>query len=236
MNQEPFVSTKEYDYNQSHQDKISIIASRSFLVVFVGLIITTVCAYFTVSIPSLMEGLLTGYTIAFICIFEMIAVVASTYAIRKNYLKLAVGLFGAYTILNGITLSVIFLIYDLGKVQEAFLLTTILFGVISAYGYFSKRDLSSIGAICGMALIGAIIVSLANIFFLHSTGIDILMDYLVVLIFVGLTAYDMYKMKQLALSSGAEDINRIALYTGMQLYLDFINLFLRLVRILSRKR
>ena len=235
-NQEPYVSTNDNSYHQSQQNMISIIASRSFLVVFVGMIITTICAYVTVSIPSLMEQLVSGYTFVFICIAEMIAVVASTYAIRKNNLKLAIGLFGAYTILNGITLSIIFVIYDLGKIQEAFLLTTILFAVVSAYGYFSKKDLSTVGGICGMALIGAIIVSLANVFFFHSVGLDLLMDYVVVFIFVGLTAYDMYRMKQSAALAGPDDINRIALYTGMQLYLDFINLFLRLVRILSRKR
>ena len=86
-----------------------------------------------------------------------------------------------------------------------------------------------------MALLGAIIVTLANLFFFHSAGIDLLMDYVVVAIFIGLTAFDMYRMKQQAATYGESETNRIALFTGMQLYLDFINLFLRLVRIMGRR-
>lgn len=232
-NQDPYVMTN--DYNNTRQDLISQVASKSFLVVFLGLIVTTITAYFVTSSTARMESLFSGNAILVICILELVAVLGSTFAIRKNVLGLALGLFVAYTILNGISLSAIFIVYDIGKVQEAFLLTTILFGVLSAYGYFTKRDLSTVGSICGMALIGAIIVSLANLFFFRSAGIDLLMDYIVVAIFIGLTAFDMYRMKQQTIAYGTTEMNRIALYTGMQLYLDFINLFLRLVRILGRR-
>ncbi len=233
-NQDPYVVVN--DHSQTQQDVISQIASKSFLIVFLGLILTTITAFITVSDEAFMISIFSSApTLIIICVFEIVVVLGCSFAIRKNVLGLALGLYIAYTILNGITLSVIFIVYDIGQVQEAFLLTTILFGAISAYGYFTKRDLSTVGSICGMALIGAIIVTLANLFFFRSSGLVLLMDYVVVAIFIGLTAFDMYRMKQQAINYGAEETNRIALFTGMQLYLDFINLFLRIVRIMGRR-
>ncbi len=232
--QDPYVVAN--DYNRVQQDVVSQIASRSFLVVFLGLIVTTITAFLTANNVALMERIFSSRpTFIIICVMELVVVLGCSFAINKNVLGLALGLYVAYTILNGITLSIIFVVYDIGQVQEAFLLTTILFGAISAYGYFTKRDLSTLGSICTMALFGAIIVTLANLFFFHSAGIDLLMDYVVVAIFIGLTAFDMYRMKQQAATYGASETNRIALFTGMQLYLDFINLFLRLVRIMGRR-
>lgn len=233
-NQEPY--TTSYQQNAAQAGNLqSMIASRSFLVVFIGMIVTTICAYVTVTNTSFLIDLVTGQTMVILCIVEVVAVVVSSIAISKKKLGLAVGMFVAYTILNGITMSVIFLAYDIGSIQEAFLLTCILFGVMSAFGYFTKRDMTKIGSICGMALIGVIIVSLANLIFFHNTGLDLLIDYIVVLLFVGITAYDVYKMKQMSAYATEAEVNQIALYTGMQLYLDFINLFLRLVRILGKR-
>lgn len=233
-NNEPYMVSK--DYTQANQGIISQIASKSFLIVFIGLIITTITAFLTVNNTSLIESIFSSTpTLVIICVLELITVIGCNFAINKNVLGAALGLYILYTILNGITLSVIFLVYDIGQVQEAFLLTTILFGAISAYGYFTKRDLSRVGSICGMALVGAIIVTLANLFIFHSSGVDLLMDYVVVAIFIGLTAFDMYRMKKQAATYGEAEMNRIALFTGMQLYLDFINLFLRLVRIMGNR-
>ncbi|MDD5935251.1 MAG: Bax inhibitor-1/YccA family protein [Clostridiales bacterium] len=233
-NQNPYIVNP--GYQQDKQNLISQVASKSFLIVFLGLIVTTISAYLTVNSVTLLESLCTNRTWTIVCIVELAVVWISSFAIKKKALGLAAGLFALYTILNGITLSVIFLIFDIGTVQEAFFMTTLMFGALTAYGYFTKRDLTKVGAICGMALFGAIIVSLLNLFFFHSTGMDLLMDYLVVAIFVGLTAYDMWRMKQQVMVTGPEEANRIALFTGIQLYLDFINLFIRLVSILGRKK
>lgn len=216
------------------QELLSKVATKSFTIVFLGLIVTTIASYLTLSNFGFMYNLVASGAYTFLIIAELVVVLVNSWAISKKNIALAGVLFGAYSIINGITLSVVLYAYEVGTVQEAFLMTTIVFGVMAAYGYFTKKDLSSIGSVCTMALIGVILVSLLNAFLFKSAGMDLMLDYIVVLLFVGITAFDMYRMKQMALAGGEEEVNRIALFTGMQLYLDFINIFLRLIRIMGR--
>lgn len=229
----PYVSQYTPEMVQGWQGQAAV---RSFLVVFVGLIVTTIASYLTVFSDAMLNVLFNDGLFTALLIGELVVVLVNSWAIKKDNLILAGILYLAYTIINGITMSVIFFAYDIGSVKDAFLVACIVFGVMAAYGYFTKKDLTQIGSICMMALIGVILVSLLNVFLLHSSGLELVMDYVVVLLFVGITAYDMYKMKQLVAVGGQEEINRIALYTGMELYLDFINLFLRLIRIMGKKR
>ena len=101
---------------------------------------------------------------------------------------------------------------------------------------FTRIDLSSIGGICTMALVGLLLVSVANMLFIHATGLELVIDYLVVLVFVGLTAYDGQKLKEVARSASESDVNIVSIFWGMQLYLDFINLFIRLLSIFGNRR
>ena len=230
----PYVSTHHTMVDS--QQLLSRVATKSLTVTFIGLIITTIVAFLTSSNIGFMLEMIWSNTYMFLLIAELVVVAVNSWAISKKNIGLAAVLFLVYSVLNGVTLSVVFFAYDVGTVQDAFLMAAIVFGVMAAYGYFTKKDLSAIGSICTMALLGVIVVSLLNAFIFKSSGMDMMLDYVVVLLFVGITAYDMYRMKEMALAGGEEEESRIALFTGMQLYLDFINIFLRLLRIMSKKR
>lgn len=147
-------------------------------------------------------------------------------------------IFIVYSILNGATLSVIFLVYTMSSIATTFFVTAGTFGVMCLYGYLTKRDLTSIGNICFMALIGLIIASIVN-FFLKSEMMYWIISYAGVIIFVGLTAYDTQKIKRLLVGNGIEvneTTQKIALLGALTLYLDFINLFLFLLRLLGSRR
>lgn len=214
----------------------SRVATKSFSIVFIGLLVTTIAAFLTLANPNFLIYLLSTSMFTVLLVAEVVIVLINGLALRKEKLVLAGALYLVYSIVNGITMSVVFLAYGLGTARDAFLLSAVVFGAMAAFGYFTKKDLSSIGSICGMALLGVLLVTLLNTLVLHSTGLDLVMDYVVILLFVGITAYDMYRMKQMVLEGGEEEENRIALFTGMQLYLDFINIFLRLIRIMGRRK
>ena len=138
-----------------------------------------------------------------------------------------------YAILNGVTMSVILMAYTETSVAMTFFVTAGTFGVMSLTGLFIKRDLSRIGRFLFMALIGLIVATLVN-YFMKVEGLAIFLNYLGVLIFCGLTAYDTQKMKEILAQSqdaGSEDMQKVALLCSLSLYLDFINLFLHLLSI-----
>jgi len=146
-------------------------------------------------------------------------------------------LFTLYSVVNGATLSIILLAYTQESVTQVFFITAGTFAAMSAVGYLTKRDLSSVGRILFMALIGLIIATVVNIFWKNS-GFMAILNYLGVLIFVGLTAYDTQKIKNMLLTAedGGEVGQKMALLGALTLYLDFINLFLYLLRILGKAR
>ena len=147
-------------------------------------------------------------------------------------------LFIAYSILNGVTLSFIFMVYTMSSIATTFFVTAGTFGAMALYGYVTKKDLSRLGNICIMALIGLIIASLVNLF-LHNSMMDLIISGIGVLLFTGLTAYDSQKIKQL-LTGDELEVNdttqKLALMGAMTLYLDFINLFLYLLRFLGDRK
>lgn len=147
-------------------------------------------------------------------------------------------IFIIYSILNGATLSFVFLIYTASSIASTFFVTAGTFGAMSLFGYLTKKDLTSIGSFCFMALIGLIIASVVNMF-LNNEMMYWIITYAGVLIFVGLTAYDTQKIKRLLLSEGTEvneTTQKIALMGALTLYLDFINLFLYLLRLLGNRK
>ncbi len=149
----------------------------------------------------------------------------------------AIGLFMLYSALNGLTLSVLLLVYTAASVASTFFVTAGTFGLMSAYGYFTKKDLTSWGNLLFMGLIGLIIASVVNIFWANPTMYWII-SYAGVLIFVGLTAYDTQKIKNMSLEIDAEseEGRKGAIMGALALYLDFINLFIMLLRILGDRR
>lgn len=147
-------------------------------------------------------------------------------------------MFIIYSLLNGAMLSSVFLLYTMTSIASTFFVTAGTFGVMCIYGYLTKRDLTSIGNICIMAVIGLIIAGLVNLF-LQSSLMSLIISGVGVLIFVGLTAYDSQKIKQMLLAEGVEvndSTKKIALLGSLTLYLDFINLFLYLLRFLGDRR
>ena len=149
----------------------------------------------------------------------------------------AAALFYLYAILNGLTLSVVFLIYTKGSIASTFFVTAGTFGAMSAYGYITKRDLTGVGSFMMMGLFGLIIASVVNLF-LRSEMIYWVTTYAGILIFVGLTAYDTQKIKELNVigNAGTDEDHKEAIHGALILYLDFINLFLYLLRLLGRRR
>jgi uncharacterized protein len=170
-------------------------------------------------------------------ILELALVWGLSAAINKIPSIVAVLVFMAYAALNGITFSIIFLVYSLGSIAYTFFITAAMFGATSVFGFITKIDLSRLGGILMMALIGLIIASVANMFVASGT-LDWIISYAGVVIFVGLTAYDTQKIKNMStgIDSSSEEGGKASIMGALALYLDFINLFLFLLRIMGRRR
>lgn len=141
-----------------------------------------------------------------------------------------------YAAFNGVTLSIIFLVYTAASIASTFFITSATFGLMSFYGFATKRDLTSVGNICFMGLIGVILASIANIF-MHSEAVMWVTTYIGILVFVGLTAYDTQRIKNMNIAGlENEEGQKMAILGALTLYLDFINMFLYMLRVLGKKR
>lgn len=204
-----------------------------------ALVVTGLTAYYVANSPTIL-GMIFGSGAALIglCIAQFALVIGLSAAINKISFTAAGIMFVVYSILTGITLSSILMVYTSESVALTFFVTAGTFGAMALYGTVTNKDLSGMGSILFMALIGLIIASVANWFF-HSSGLAMIISYAGVLIFVGLTAYDAQKIKNMLSVYGSE-VNeasmKIALMGSLELYLDFINLFLHLIRILGSRR
>ena len=200
--------------------------------------ISALCAWAVGTTPALTKLIFQNPILTGVLIFaELGLVIAVSWGINKMSAATATALFAFYAALNGITLGTIFLIYSLPAITAAFATTAGTFAVMAVYGSVTKRDLSKFGSILFMGLLGLIIASIVNIF-LRSSGLDWIITYAGVLIFVGLTAYDAQKIKHLYIAMGGdvETNKKIAVLGALTLYLDFVNLFLYLLRIFGGKR
>ena len=203
-----------------------------------ALLTTALVSYYIVSTPELLQMIFTNQILFIgLIIAEFALVIAISRAINRLSAMAATGLFFLYSALTGATLSVIFIAYTAESLTTTFLITAGTFGAMSFYGLVTKRDLTSIGNLCFMGLIGVIIASVVNIF-VQSTLVYTLTTYIGVLVFVGLTAYDTQKIKEMGpgLEEGSEAEQKGAILGALKLYLDFINLFLLLLRIFGRRR
>lgn len=197
-----------------------------------ALFITGITALIVANNNSLIYSLMSNQLLFWgLIIGEVVMVAVLAARIHKLSLATATVMFIAYSIINGVTMSLLFLLYTRESIASTFFITAGTFGAISAYGYFTKKDLSSLGSILIMALIGILIASLVNIF-LESSTLYWIISYVGVAIFVGLTAYDTQKIKESIMNSDVnETAYKIALMGALELYLDFINLFIYLLRI-----
>ncbi len=202
-----------------------------------GLLVTSAVAAYAASAPIVLN-LIYGnpVTIWLLFIAQIGLVIGLSAAIDRLAPLAAVGLFIAYAALNGLTLSAIFLVYTYTSIAQTFLATAATFGVMSLYGATTKRDLSTAGNLLVMALIGLIIGSVVNLFWANSV-LYWFITYLGIAIFIGLTAWDTQQIKQLSQQAYDDTTaQRVAIIGALKLYLDFINLFVLLLRIFGSRR
>ncbi len=202
-----------------------------------ALVITGLTSYYVANNFSLMEMILGNKMVFFgLIIAEFALVIGLTAAINKISALTATLMFLLYSVINGATLSSIFLIYQIQSIGTTFFVTAGTFGVMALYGATTKRDLTKLGSILVMALIGIILATLVNMF-LKNGMMDTIISVIGVIIFVGLTAYDSQKIK--AMLAGAEvndTTQKFAVLGALTLYLDFVNLFLYLLRFMGNRK
>lgn len=202
-----------------------------------ALAITGITAYLVATNESLLTLIYSHPAVMWILIIaELAIVIGVTAAINKISLPVATLLFVVYSVLNGALFSSIFLVYTMASIAKVFFITAGTFGAMSLYGYTTKSDLTSWGKILIMGVLGLIIATVVNLF-LKSSGLEMIISYAGVLIFVGLTAYDTQKIKQMCIQAPdtGETMQKYALLGALSLYLDFINLFIYLLRIFGRR-
>ena len=203
-----------------------------------ALVVTGLSSWYVANSEAALRFVFSGKTFVILLIAEFALVAIVSARINKMSFTTAGLLFVVYSILNGVTMSYIFIIYTAGSIASTFFITAGTFGAMALVGHFTKKDLSSIGQILFMALIGIIIASIVNIF-MKSDMMGYIISYIGVAIFVGLTAYDSQKIKRQIIEHGTE-INdstmKIALMGALSLYLDSINLFLYILRILGNRK
>jgi len=202
-----------------------------------ALVLTGLTAIFVAYSPALIE-LIFGNRLVFwgLIIGELLLVGVLSAAVSKMSAITATLVFLGYACLNGLTMASIFLVFTASSIASTFLITAGTFGLMSFYGYFTKRDLTSLGNLCVMALIGLIIASIVNIF-LASSMLYWITTYAGILIFVGLIAYDTQKIKEMNIigNEGTDEDRKEAIMGALSLYLDFINLFLYMLRIFGNR-
>ena len=215
-----------------------VLMRKVYLWMSLALVITGFTAYYVATTPALIGAIITNQILFWgLIIGELALVFGLSAAINKLSLTTATLMFVIYAVINGLTLSFIFLVYTASSITSVFFITAGTFAVMAFFGYFTKTDLSSLGKILMMALIGIIIATIVNIF-TKSEGLAMILNYLGVLVFVGLTAYDSQKIKQMLMMAPdtGEAAQKVALLGALSLYLDFINLFLYLLRIFGSRR
>ena len=239
------MENQEFHYQRSYNERpiemseaFPALMRKVYVWMSLALLITGMTAYYVATNQVIMNAILTSRVLLYgLFAVELALVIIVSAAINRLSVLTATLMFLLYSVLNGATLSVIFLVYQLSSIATVFFITTGTFGTMALIGYTTKKDLSSIGRILTMSLIGLVIATLVNIF-IKSDGLTMFLSYIGVLVFVGLTAWDSQKIKRMLLQ--ATDVNevtkKIALLGALTLYLDFVNLFLYLLRIFGRRR
>lgn len=215
------------EYNENTQ-----VYPKMFTWLFIGLLITFASGYALTLNEQLMIQVLALGILPIAIIEIVIALVLGIRLAKMHPLTMKI-LYIIYSILTGVTFSVIFVAFEVSSLISIFIITAIIFALLAFYGYTTKRDLTKIGTIALIALLAIIIAGILNIFIFKSTMFDTVLTMLGVLIFIAYIAYDVNKVKQLMLVIGEE---KAAVYGAFQLYLDFINLFIRLLELFGKRR
>lgn len=217
--------------NTTNQQKV---LSRSFLIMFAVLVVSGITALISAGymedILRESPGLFYGALIA-----ELVVVVIANIAMSSKNEGLSAIMLFVYSVVNGFTLSVIFLAYDLGSIVSIFFIAAAMFGVLGLVGCTTKKDFSTLGAVGIMLLVGLILAGFVNIF-VGSSALSFGITVLGLAVFIGLTLYDFQKIKSISAYCSDNEVNTLAMYGALQLYLDFINIFLKLLRLFASRR
>lgn len=216
---------------------------RSFITKVYGwmtfaLTITGTTSYYVYQNPAIISTLSSNvYILMAIFIGELIIVGTLSLLIKKMSVFIAIVIFILYSLLNGLTFSLLFLLFTKESIAIAFFITAGIFGAMSLYGFTTKKNLTGIGALSMMSIIGFIIASIVNYFFFPNKTFYWIVSFIGVIAFVGLTAYDTQKIKELNIigNEGTDEDKKEAIMGALTLYLDFVNLFLLILRFTGRK-
>ena len=209
------------------------IFGKTFFWMFLGLLGTAIVAWYTYSSGLCFKLALSG-GFAVVAIIELIAVLVFSLLFKKLSPTVVGILYFIYAFLNGVTLSSIFAIYDLTSIGLIFVVTSALFGILAFIGYKTNKDLSNWSTILFTTLFVGIIASIINLF-VGNTMVDIALTWIMLILFFGITVYDMNKLKMLSQDPNLNQ-DKLYVYGAMELYLDFINIFLKLLRLFGRSR
>ena len=220
-------------------ESVNTLFRKVYQYMALGLILTSLTAWLTVASPAMIQffyGSRAPLIIAALAELGLVFYLSAT--IAKHSASTSLLLFGLYSVLNGITISVVLLVYTQESVYTAFLSTAGMFGAMSVYAMYTKRDITTWGSFLRMGLWGLIIAMVINMF-VGSSVAETVISVMGIIIFMGLTAYDTAKIKSMAESSGMNDdesLGKVAVIGALALYLDFINLFLYLIRLFGKRR
>lgn len=219
----------------NNDENMSRFFSKVYLWMFIGLLISGGVAYYTSVTPSMIKFVYSGYT--FILILELVVVILFSALRKKVSPTVAKLLFVLYSAISGLTLSSIFLVYKIESVGIVFLSSALMFALLAVYGYTTKQDLSSLGKILIFALLAIIIMSVINIFVGNGT-FGIVISVISIVVFLGLTAWDMQTLKAMYnyYANDENELNKVAIYGALDLYLDFINIFLSLLNLFGNSK
>lgn len=217
------------------QRYVAGVMRRVYSKMTLGLLATAVTSFLVMSSDALMNFFFSS-SLTFWLLFaaELGVVIYLSARIEKMSSAMATAMFYLYSILNGVTLTPIFFIYTGASIATTFAITAGTFGVMSIFGYVTRQDLSKIGSILFMALLGLIVCIVVNLF-LHNSMLDLAISCAGVLIFVGLTAWDTQAIKRMCAETDPSMISKVATMGALSLYLDFINLFIYLLRIFGNR-
>ena len=219
--------------NEQYVEETNNTMIKVFFRMFLGLLATGLTALYTYK-SGLYISILSGVSYAVVAVIELAVVLLFSFLFRKLSPLAVTILFYLYAFINGITLSVIFAAFEMSSIFYAFFATSLLFGGLALYGYTTKKDMTKFGSILMVTLIVGLVVSIINLF-IGNTLVDIVLDWVMLFVFCGLTIYDMNKIKNMSQEIEYES-EKLYIYGAMELYLDFINIFIRLLSIMGKRR
>lgn len=244
----------ETNFRNSNIDKLhsatitseNVLLRSAFSWMALAMVLTAITSYLFAFVPGLTSLLLEptefGFKptiLAYVVMFAPLAfLLVMNFGLNRLSLPALIGIFVAYAIVNGISFSFIFFIYNIGSILNVFLSTTALFAIMAIAGYTTKTDLTKLGSILMIGFVGILVAMLIN-FFLHSQQMDYIISILGVVIFTGLTAYDVQKIKNLGNEVGSDGsvmTRKLGIMGALTLYLDFINLFMFLLRLFGGRK